>query len=213
MTRTSRLPGWLVPAGLAGLAALILVLSPAEQTLGANVRIVYLHVSLTRAGEIGLALAGLVGLGLLINPSPRLDGWAASISRVGLGFYAAGFAVSMVAEQVIWGGISLQEPRMIAALNVLAVAAIVQVLIVWLPQRRVRAALHVVMAAVVIWALVTAQNVLHPGAAIGSSNSTAIKLYSYAFLVVCLLAAGWIAWRVRQPARLNGWLPGSEPAG
>lgn len=199
MTRLSRLPGWLTLSGLAALAALILALSPTEQTLGANVRIVYLHVSLTRAGEIGLVAAGLVGLALLVNPASRLGGWVAPISRVGLGFYAAGFAVSIIAEQVIWGGISFQEPRMIAALDVLAVAAIVQVLITWLPQTRARAALHVAMAAVIVWALVTAQNVLHPGAAIGSSGSTAIRLYSYALLAVCLLAAGWIAWSLRRP--------------
>lgn len=184
---------------LALVAGGLLALSPAEATLGDSVRLVYLHVALTRAGVISLYAAGLLGLALTIREMPRLESWLAPVSRAGLGFFAAGFAVSTAAQRVIWGGISWQEPRMVAALNVLAVGAIVQVLIIWIGAARIRRLLHALMAAVTAGATLTAQNVLHPGDAIGSSESLAIRLYSYALLATCLAAAGWIAWQMRRP--------------
>jgi hypothetical protein len=190
---------WSILLALAILAAVILALSPEEATLGANVRIVVLHVALTRTGLVGLALAGLIGLALLISPATLLDDWAIAISRVGLGFYVGGFLVSFVAQVVIWGGFAMQEPRTVAAMNVLAAAAIVQVLITWLPQQRIHGGLHAALLAVVAWGLVSAQNVLHPEAAI-SAGAASVRLYAYALLAVCLAAAAWITWGMRR-----GW--------
>ena len=96
----------------------ILILSPEERTIGAGIKPVYLHVSLTWAGMILLASTGLLGLVLIVFPNPGLARWHRILLISALGFYTVGFLVSMIASLVNWGGIPFQEPRIRGAINV-----------------------------------------------------------------------------------------------
>jgi hypothetical protein len=179
-------------------AAILIWWMPAERTLGQGVKVVYAHVGLTQAGTIGLYLAGLLGLAVALLARNDLDAWMQIAGRVGLGFYAAGFGVSLLAQAISWGGIAWREPRVAVALNVLAAAAIVQIVGSWLRRPRVRGVLNLALAGVITWAGWRTPNVLHPGDAIGSSPSLALRLAALGLLALCLLAEVWIAWNLRQ---------------
>jgi hypothetical protein len=186
---------WAVLIGLTATAGILIGLMPAERTLGEAVRIVYAHVALTEAGTLGLYAAGIMGLAVLISGRQTLRLWMQITAGVGLGMLAMGFVVSLAAQQTAWGGIAWQEPRVAAALNVLAIALIVQVLTFWLSNERIRGALNAALAGFVIWSGLNAQGVLHPGAAISTSPSAAIRLSFLALTAVCLLAGAWIVWQ------------------
>lgn len=198
MTRRSfsRLLAWVVLLMLMSAAGVLTAFMPAERTLGETVRVVYIHVALTEAGTLGLYAAGIMGLAVLISgqKTPRL--WMQITAGVGLGMLAAGFLVSLVAQQMAWGGIAWQEPRVAAALNVLAVALIVQVLTFWLSNERIRGALNAGLAGFVVWSGLNAQGILHPGAAISTSPSATIRLSFLILVALCVLTEAWIVWQV-----------------
>lgn len=185
-------------AALLIVGTLIVWLAPEEQTLGQGIRSVYIHVALTWVGMVGLALAGLLGLALILWASGKLAAWMRAVGWVGLAFYAAGLGMSVLASSVNWGNVFWQEPRMRSASSILAAALIVQVLIGWLSWQRLRGLLSLSLMILLGWSTLAAPLVLHPRNAVGSSTSTAIRL---TFLVLSLLfgsAAAWITWQLKS---------------
>lgn len=198
MTSTKKRPAvfWIGIAVIVALLAGLTVLSPAEQTLGQAVKIVYLHVALTRAGWIGLLAAGLIGLGLLISGREAWDRWLAPVFWAGMGLYIAGFLISLAAQAASWGGIAWQEPRVASALNAIAAGVIVGVLSMWVPWPRVRGGLAAAFAVYLGWVTVGAESVLHPGAAISGSGSAAIILSTWGLVGLALALGAWIVYWV-----------------
>lgn len=179
------------------IGTILVLTSPAEATLGEIVRIVYVHVALSRAGMLWIVAAGLLGLVVLVFGGGRIAAWMRGAGWAGLLLYAGGFAVSLIAQVTSWGGIAWREPRVMAAGNVLAVATIVQALCTWVGAPRLRGILRAALAAILIYANMRAVNVLHPGNAISGAASGAIQLSGYLLLAVALLLGGWIAWQAR----------------
>jgi len=173
--------------------ALIVWLSPAEQTLGAAVKTVYVHVALSRAGALLVFGAGLLGLAVLITDRPALLRVSTALGVSGLGLYTAGFLVSLIAQISAWGGIAWREPRVAAALNGLAFGALALIAVWWLPWRRARGAVWTALAALLGWMQVRASSILHPGAAISGSDSPAIRLAGFALLALALVAGAWLS--------------------
>lgn len=192
---------WLAAILFAGVGTALVIFSPAEQTLGEAVKVVYVHVALSRAGGIGLLIAGLIGIAVLITNNEPLDRWLRITGIVALVIYALGFAVSTLAQAVAWGGIAWREPRVTAALNGLAVGLIVVILAGWLPWRRIRGALYVGLAAFIAWSQVSVANILHPGNAISSSSSGLIRFTGLALLALTLLAGAWVVWEIASSKR------------
>jgi len=183
-------------------SAALVLLAPAEATIGQGIRIVYIHVALIWSGMLLLLLAGLLGLWVLFAAPTSLAQWMHIVALVGASFFAAGVITSLAAEIVNWGGIAWREPRTSANLNLMALAILVQVLISWLPRVRWRGALNALLAAAVIWTTVTTEVQLHPDNAVGDATSWAIQLAFYSLTLLCLLAAAWLilALRGRQTA-------------
>lgn len=178
-------------------SAALVLLAPAEATIGQGIRIVYIHVALIWSGMLLLLVAGLSGLLVLrAGPSP-LAQWMQNVALVGTLFFAAGVITSLAAEIVNWGGIAWREPRTAANLNLLAVAVIVQVVNSWLARARWRATLNALLAAAVVWTTVTTEVQLHPDNAVGDATSSGIQLAFYGLTVLCLLAAGWLILAIR----------------
>jgi hypothetical protein len=194
---------WLLAALFTGIGAALVIFSPAEQTLGEAVKVVYVHVALSRAGGIGLLVAGLIGIAVLITDGDSLDRWLKAAGIVALAIYALGFIVSIAAQALSWGGIAWREPRVAAALNGLAVGLIVVILAGWVPWRRLRGARYVGLAAFIAWTQMNATNILHPGSAISSSPSGLIRFTGLALLVLTLIAGAWVVWEIAssKPAK------------
>jgi hypothetical protein len=104
-------------------AALWALLAPEERSMGSGIRMVYLHVSATRAGLTFLYAGGILGgLSPLLPSRDGFLAWLRSAWTAGLVAFAAGFLLSLVAAHGSWGGIFWAEPRMRASLGVVAVS-------------------------------------------------------------------------------------------
>ena len=189
---------WLLPAAALIAGALILAFAPQEQTLGRGITSVYLHVSLIWAGMAALLASGALGLLIAVSGRVAWDRWAQAAGWVGLGFFGAGFGMSVVASIVNWGGVFWQEPRNASALNVMALALIVQVLVALLPLSRWRSLLHLAPAAILLYGTLATPLTLHPPSAARDSTSPAIQFAFLSLFLLALLAAGWSAWRLTQ---------------
>lgn len=183
--------------------AVIVWLAPQEQTLGQGIKSVYVHASLIWVGMAGVVVAGLMGLAALLFASDRISSWMGSVGWVALAFYASGVGMSLVASKVNWGQIFWQEPRMRAALNLLALMLIVQITTAWLPWVRLRGFMRFGLLVVLAWSTLNATLVLHPSNPVSSSSSAAIKLTFLGLFILSTLAGSWLAWYLRQSE--NGW--------
>ena len=195
-------PGWFwwIPVALLAGLLLLLLLGPEERTLGGGIRSVYVHVGLIWTGLVGFMVTAVLGMGLLITQKKVWLRWLSPVSWTALGFYAAGVFMSMVASADNWGAVFLQEPRMAASLNGLAVAIILLILGSWQPWLRLRAALSASVIFILLWFNFSAELVLHPQNPITNSEATPIQ---FTFLFVTTLFVGlaiWIIWLLRKTA-------------
>lgn len=183
--------------GLALLAAGVVAFSPVERTLGAGIRWVYVHVALTWTGLTGLALAAGVGGWVAATGRAAALPWARALLLVGLAFFAAGAAMSVLAAWVNWGGIALDEPRMTANLQILAAGVGVFLLAPGLRGPRWQG-LALVGLLVFGWlALSFTPLVLHPRSPIATSTSPAIQATFAVLFALCALAAAGLVLRAR----------------
>ena len=187
---------WLILGGLITAVLFLLYLAPEEATLGTGIRTVYIHVALTWTGMAGFILAGLLGLAVLVTGNEKLVRWMQTLGWTAFGFYVAGVAMSAIASRVNWGGIFWQEPRMAAAFKSLAIATIIMVLNMWIPQVRVRGLLQAIIPVVVAWITYTAPKVLHPSNPIFSSEATGIQFAFIGMFLLFAAIAAWIVWRI-----------------
>jgi len=160
--------------------------------LGWAIRIVYVHVSLTWVGMLGLIVAGVVGLVVVAMNNPRLQSLMKIIGWVGFGFYTAGVGFSMIASDMSWGSVFFQEPRMAAALNMVATGLIVMITVTLLSPSRFTGLLPPVYAVLLLFSTFGAELVLHPRNPIKNSSSSAIQLTFLGMTVIYGLTAVWI---------------------
>ena len=135
---------------------------PEEQSLGSNVKIVYLHGAWVLAAELAFAAAALVGLLALILRRERLHQWSAALGRTGIVFWVSYLPLSLWAMQANWNGLFLAEPRFRIALTFAVVGVLLQVGL-WIIDNNVLtsiANIAYIIALRVIFA--TAANVMHP---------------------------------------------------
>jgi hypothetical protein len=196
-------------AGLLLALAALLALSPAEATLGPVVRIVYLHGALERVSVWAFLAAALLGIGQLCVPRRRLGAWIQATIEIAILLWIAHYVVSLPAQILAWGGITLSEPRVASATWILIATLLIYLVVRWI----VRAALQemplaqqtpaapldqtalwlaggaILNAVVVFIVLRGAVNVLHPLNPIFSSDSPVmIGFYLAIMLVIAALA-------------------------
>jgi len=92
-------------------AAGFTLLGPAEKSLGANVRVVYLHGAWVWAALACFLAAAVLGAIGLILRGESLHRWSRALGRSGLFFWITYLPISMWAMQTNWNGLFLAEPR------------------------------------------------------------------------------------------------------
>jgi hypothetical protein len=107
--------------------AVLALFGPEEQSLGSNVRIVYLHGAWVLAAEVAFAAAALVGLLALIMRRERLHQWSAALGRTGIVFWLTYLPLSLWAMEANWNGLFLAEPRFRLALTFAIVGTLMQI--------------------------------------------------------------------------------------
>jgi hypothetical protein len=188
---------WWGVVAIGVVTAVLLLLAPEEATLGSGIRSVYVHVALIWVGLAGFVVAGLIGLALLVTGKATLYLWMRTIGWIGVGFFAAGLAMSALASQVNWGAVFWQEPRMRSSGTSLAIAVIVMVAMDWFPWLRLRGALVTAVPIIFYWLTTRTELVLHPDNPILTSDSVGIQATFLGLFVLVGLAAALLAWRER----------------
>jgi len=179
---------WFILAVLttAGLTAL----GPQEQSLGPNVRIVYLHGAWAITAETALAIAAGTGLLGILSRRERPQRWSTALGRTGLFFWVTYLPLSLWAMQANWNGLFLSEPRFRLAV-VFSVAGVLLQVGLTLLARPIFTSLFNVLFAVALWiGLSRAQYVMHPPPSpIFDSGILSLELFFIGILFLTMSAA------------------------
>lgn len=144
------------------LLALLALFGPEERSLGANVRLVYLHGAWVLAAEAAFIAAALAGLAGLVLRKEILHAWSGALGRTGIIFWLTYLPLSLFAMQANWNGLFLAEPRFRLAIIFAVTGSLLQLgfwlfNISWLTS--FGNILYIITLRVVF---ATAQNVMHP---------------------------------------------------
>jgi hypothetical protein len=170
--------------------ALLAFLGPEEKSLGASVRIVYLHGAWVLAAELAFIAAGLAGLVALIARRASFHQWSAALGRTGIFFWVTYLPLSLWAMQSNWNGLFLSEPRFRLA-AMFAVTGVLLQIGLWLVNMDWVTSLANLLFIVVLRVIFsTAENVMHPPPSpIFSSGNLAIIGFFLALILFTLAAA------------------------
>src|SRR5215211_3341151 len=142
--------------------ALLALLGPEEKSLGASVRIVYLHGAWVLAAELAFVAAGLAGLIALITRRSAFHQWSAALGRTGIFFWITYLPLSLWAMQSNWNGLFLAEPRFRLA-AIFAVTGVLLQMGLWLVNTDwITSAANLLFIIVLRVIFSTAENVMHP---------------------------------------------------
>lgn len=162
---------------------------PEEQSLGANVRIVYLHGAWVLTAELAFLAAGLAGLVALITRRDLFHQWSAALGRTGIIFWVTYLPLSLWAMQSNWNGLFLAEPRFRLA-AIFAVTGILLQIGLWIINVDWITSLANLLFIIVLRVIFsTAENVMHPPPSpIFSSGNYAIIGFFIALILLTLVA-------------------------
>ncbi len=142
--------------------ALLALFGPEEQSLGANVRIVYLHGAWVLTAEIAFIAAGIAGLIALITRREVFHQWSAALGRVGIFFWITYLPLSLWAMESNWNGLFLSEPRFRLAVIFAVTGVLLQVGLWLINTNWITSIANIIFILVLRVVFSTAQNIMHP---------------------------------------------------
>ncbi len=186
--------------GVVLLIALLALFGPEEKSLGANVRVVYLHGAWVLTAELAFIAAAAAGtLGLVLRRA-AFHRWSASLGRTGLVFWLTYLPLSLWAMQTNWNGLFLAEPRFRLALTFAIVGLLLQMGLWLLDTPWLTSLANIGFILALRYVFAHAQNVMHPPPSpIFKSGLWQIIAFFLALNALTLLAAWfinawWLAW-------------------
>jgi hypothetical protein len=182
---------------LVGIAGLTLI-GPPEKSLGANVRVVYLHGAWVWTALVAFLAAAGAGLAGLVLQNDRLQRWSLALGRAGLFFWISYLPLSMWAMETNWNGLFLAEPRWRLAVIFSLGGLALQIGVTLVDRPAWASAANVAFALALFLALRATEEVMHPASPIFSSDAWRIQIYFIALLLLTLLAAWMLARWVYQ---------------
>lgn len=176
--------------------ALLALFGPEEKSLGASVRIVYLHGAWVLAAELAFLAAGLAGLIALLTRRAAFHNWSAALGRAGIIFWVTYLPLSLWAMQSNWNGLFLSEPRFRLA----AIFAVTGVLLqagLWLIDMDWLTSLANIIFIIVLRVIFsTAENIMHPPPSPIFSSGNYLIIGFFITLVFLTLVAAYFLTRV-----------------
>jgi hypothetical protein len=181
--------------------ALLALFGPEEQSLGANVRIVYLHGAWVLTAELAFLAAGLAGLVALITRRALFHQWSAALGRTGIIFWVAYLPLSLWAMQSNWNGLFLAEPRFRLA-AIFAVTGILLQIGLWIINIDWVTSLSNLLFIIVLRVVFsTAENIMHPPPSpIFNSGNYAIIGFFLALILLALIASYFLTRAFLEPS-------------
>ncbi len=144
------------------LIAILTLFGPEEQSLGSNVRIVYLHGAWVLAAEVAFTAAALVGLIALMMRREQLHQWSAALGRTGVVFWTTYLPLSLWAMNANWNGFFLAEPRFRLALTFAIVGVLMQVGLWLVNMNWITSLANLAFFMTLRVVFSTASNIMHP---------------------------------------------------
>ena len=179
---------WFILTVLA--AILLSALGPLEKTLGANVRIVYLHGAWAITAEAVFGLSALAGLLAFISRRENLHRWSAALGRSGIFFWVTYLPLSLWAMQANWNGLFLSEPRFRIAVIFAVTGLLLQVGLTLLGRPLFTSLANILFFIALRISLSMAAYVMHPPPSpIFSSGILSLQVYFIGLILLTLLAA------------------------
>jgi hypothetical protein len=176
--------------------ALAILLTPPERTLGAVIRWVFVHASLTQAAVYLFLMAALLAAGYLLGNAPAAR-WMGPVAGIAFAWWLLGFVISIIPARMAWGvWVDFNEPRTQMTLRVIATAVIFLILIWWIANPRFTAVALILFAFILLFLVRSTSLIRHPANPIGSSPDAILPLlYTSATLFAVLAglsaAAHW----------------------
>lgn len=179
-----------IPFFISLLAIVILTLfGPEEKSLGANVRLVYVHGAWVLTAEIAFILAALAGLLGLLLRRDLFHAWSAALGRAGIVFWVTYLPLSMLAMQANWNGLFLAEPRFRLAMTFAVTGVLLQIGL-WMMNTKWLTSLANILFIIILRVIFsTAENVMHPP----PSPIFNSGLWNVIFFFVALNLLAWVA--------------------
>ena len=179
---------------LLGLLIALLWLSPAEQTLGQSIKLVYLHGALVRTAVILFVASVPVNLVAMITKRNSWFVWGKAVILSAVIIWLLHTLFSMITTYATWGVfIAWFEPRTRFTFNLAAVSLIV-VLVTQLVNNRVFTSVaFLLLAGLTLVLLPTLGFVQHPLDPIGMSTSGQIRLFYAGISLITLGLGGLLA--------------------
>ena len=174
--------------------AVLALFGPEEQSLGSNVKIVYLHGAWVLAAEVAFAAAALVGLLALALRRERLHQWSAALGRTGIVFWLTYLPLSLWAMEANWNGLFLAEPRFRLALIFAITGTLLQIGLWLIDKDWVTSLANIVFIVALRMVFSAASNVMHPPPSpIFNSGLWNIIIFFVALNILAWLAAYFLA--------------------
>lgn len=185
---------WPLLAGLAAILAVLLWLSPAEQTLGQTVKLVYLHGALVRTALVLLAISLPVNLVALVSGRGGWSAWGKALTWAAVATWLLHTLVSMITTYATWGVfVAWFEPRTRFTFALAVVGILILVVSYLVDNIRFSALAYLVLAGLALALAPRLVAIQHPLVAISSSPSVAIRTFYTAMLAVSLAMGGLLA--------------------
>jgi hypothetical protein len=183
---------WFILALLA--TAGLTAVGPPEQSLGANIRIVYLHGAWAIAAEVAFGLAALAGLVGIVLRRQALQRWSTSLGYTGLFFWLTYLPLSLWAMQANWNGLFLAEPRFHLAVVFAITGVLLQAGLLLLGRPLFTSLFNVLFFAALRIGLFRAAYVMHPPPSpIFNSGNLFLEVYFLGVILLALAAAWFLA--------------------
>lgn len=180
---------WLPISLTATLAGIILVTvaAPLEQTLGVNIRMIYLHGAWVWASLVLFGTSALFAAAWLLSLREPLYRWMTAISRIALLFWLLYLPQSLMVMKANWGGYYFSEPRWQVPLAFAVIGVLLQLGLALVNNRLLTAAGTLLFAPVLFWRILSLQSVLHPDSPIQQSSSSPMQLFFLALVLLIIV--------------------------
>jgi len=189
--------------------AVLATFGPEEQSLGSNVKIVYLHGAWVLAAELAFAAAALVGLLALVLRRERLHHWSAALGRTGIVFWLTYLPLSLWAMQANWNGLFLAEPRFRLALIFAVTGTLLQIGLWLIHMDWLTSLANLIFFVTLRVVFSTASNVMHPP----PSPIVNSGLWNIILFFVALNLLAWLAAYFLTRVFLSYWSDKSDRSG
>jgi hypothetical protein len=186
-----RLLRWFILSLILLLAAA--AFAPLESSLGANIRLVYLHGAWVWAGLGCFAAAALAGLTGILLRSRRWHLWSWAFGLAALIVWLTYLPMSLLVMKMNWSGLYFDEPRWRIPFTFAVTGILLQAGLWMLQKPAITSLANILFAAALFWGLYDAENILHPNSPVFNSPSVAIRLYFGGLVMLAYLTAGWLA--------------------